>query len=95
MKLIAILAALFLLTSWTTVPSNFVWLDWDHNAPADNVQYYTLYIGDWPNPQNKIKLGYQNSIQVLRTSYHTYAAVTATNTVAESPRSNEIHYTSP
>lgn len=94
MKLIAIFAALFLLTSWAVVPSRFVWLDWDH-SPSEDVQYYTLYIGDWPNPQNKIKLGYQNSIQVLRTSYHTYAAVTATNTVSESPRSNEIHFVSP
>lgn len=103
MKLFSIASAVFvflaagfmLLRPATPVDSHFVWLDWDANPAAESVLYYTLYLGEWPNPSFKIRLGNQTSIQVLRNHYHTYATVTASNSIGESPHSNEVHFISP
>lgn len=103
MKVISIISFCFLvlassfmlLRPATPVDSHFVWLDWDANAPSENVLYYTLYLGESSSPQSKIELGYQTSIQVIRNHIHTYAAVTASNQFGESPRSNEVYIISP
>lgn len=93
--LIVLLAGLLPLKAATPDPTRFVTLDWNANPESDNVLYYTLYIGDWPNPPAHIELGPQTSIQVLLNHYHTYVAVTATNAVGESLRSNEVHIVNP
>lgn len=77
------------------VESHFVWLDWDANPVSDQVDYYTLYIGKATNPPAKLKLGNQTSIRVIRNHPDTYARITASNAVGESPKSNEVHFTTP
>lgn len=103
MKLISILCAFLLvlgggfmmLRPETPVDSYFAWLDWDANPPSDNVSYYTLYMGTGTNPATKMELGNQTSIRVIRNHPHQYYRLTATNSVGESQKSNEVHLVTP